>query len=59
MYTNYVEMSEGMGSTGSTTYDCHYKNMASWVRTTKLVSCWGYNAHTLFSKSTKVIFRVQ
>jgi hypothetical protein len=36
------------GSTGSTTFDSHWKSMQSWVGTNKLVFCIGYNVPVLF-----------
>ena len=43
----------GMGSKSeSTTFDSHWKSIESWVGTTNLVFCSGYNLST-FSKSTK------
>ena len=54
MYVNNTEMSEGMGQPGQ-------RLMTATENTWRvgLVSGWGYNAHTLFSKSIKEVFREQ
>jgi hypothetical protein len=41
------------GSTRSTTFDCHWKSMESWVGTNNLVLCSDYNMPTLFRNLQK------
>ena len=48
MYINVYRNAGSDGSTRHTTTDYHWKSMESWVGTTNLVFCSGYNAPILF-----------
>jgi hypothetical protein len=43
IYKNYVEIREGMGQLGATTFDCQEKSMESWIETKHFVFCSDYN----------------
>ena len=47
------------GTSGVTTFVCHWKIKETWIGTKKLVFCSGYNEPSFCLKSTKAVFNMQ